>query len=64
MNSSRLVDRFSRYVTCASQSGNERQFCELIETELETLGLDVARDEGRMEHGRRLCAGAPWGKRR
>jgi len=45
MNTSRLVDRFIRYISCDSESKNERGFCELIESELAGLGLSVRRDE-------------------
>ena len=45
MNTSRLTDRFVRYVSCDSESKNERSFCELIETELAALGLSVKRDQ-------------------
>ncbi|MCL2857634.1 MAG: M20/M25/M40 family metallo-hydrolase [Oscillospiraceae bacterium] len=45
MDSTRLVERFCRYVSCDSESGNEQRFCELIESELRALGLNVKRDE-------------------
>ena len=45
MDTTRLVERFSRYVSCDSESKNERKFCELIEAELVALGLSVKRDE-------------------
>ena len=45
MNTSRLVEKFFRYVSCDSESGNEREFCELIEAELKALGLTVSRQE-------------------
>ena len=45
INTTRLVDRFLGYVVCDSESGNEKQFCELIERELSALGLSVYRDE-------------------
>ena len=45
MNTSRLVDRFFRYVSCDSESGNEREFCEMLERELAALGMSITRDE-------------------
>ena len=45
MNTERLLEKFSRYVACDSESGNERQFCELIESELRARGMTVIRDE-------------------
>jgi len=45
MDSKRLLERFFRYVSCPSESGKERSFCELIEDELKALGLTVRRDE-------------------
>ena len=45
MNTTRLTERFYRYVSCESESKNERKFCELIEQELKALGLSVKRDE-------------------
>ncbi len=45
MNSKRLIDRFLRYITVDSESGNEAAFCRLIEEELRGLGLEVLRDE-------------------
>ena len=45
MNTTRLTERFFRYVSCDSESKNERKFCELIESELKGLGLSVTRDE-------------------
>ena len=44
MNTARLTDRFIRYVSCDSESKNERSFCELIEAELAGLGFSVKRD--------------------
>lgn len=44
MNPSRLLERFFRYISCASESGSERPFCELLEAELRDLGLSVSRD--------------------
>lgn len=48
---SRLIDRFLRYITCDSESGSERQFCDMIECELKALRLDVVRDEVRERCG-------------
>ena len=45
MNTSRLMERFTRYVSCDSESGNEKAFCELIEGELSALGFAVSRQE-------------------
>lgn len=45
MNTQRLVDRFIKYVKCSSESGNERNFCLMMEQELTSLGLEVKRDE-------------------
>jgi len=45
MDTTRLLERFFRYVSCESESKNERLFCELIESELKALGLSVKRDE-------------------
>ncbi|MCL2843666.1 MAG: M20/M25/M40 family metallo-hydrolase [Oscillospiraceae bacterium] len=45
MNTKRLIETFSRYVACDSESGNERRFAELLEGELQALGLTVTRDE-------------------
>ena len=45
MNTSRLIERFSKYVACDSESGNEGRFCELMEAELQALGMTVVRDE-------------------
>ncbi len=44
MNKERLVERFCRYVECSSESGNEKDFCLLIENELKALGLELKRD--------------------
>lgn len=44
MNPDRLISRFFRYVRCASESGSERNFCDLLEKELKALGLYVSRD--------------------
>lgn len=40
----RIIDRFLRYVACDSESGNEQRFCELIQDELDRLGLQTSRD--------------------
>lgn len=45
MNKDRLLERFLRYVKTDSESGAERQMCELIEKELEALGMEVWRNE-------------------
>ena len=45
MNRERLVERFIRYVRCASESGSERNFCLMLEQELKALGLNVMRGE-------------------
>ncbi len=45
MNSQRLTERFIRYVECGSESGNEANFCMLLEDELIDLGLVVKRDK-------------------
>ncbi|MCL2579155.1 MAG: M20/M25/M40 family metallo-hydrolase [Oscillospiraceae bacterium] len=45
MSESRLLERFFRYVSCASESGNEKQFCELLESELKAVGMEIIRDE-------------------
>ena len=45
MNTQRLIETFSRYVACDSESGNEGRFAELLEGELKALGLAVTRDE-------------------
>lgn len=45
MNRQRLLERFLRYIKCDSESGNEKQFCILLENELKALGLTVVRDE-------------------
>ena len=41
----RLTERFLRYISCPSESGNERDMCLLLEEELERLGLTVRREE-------------------
>lgn len=38
---SSLFDRFSRYVTCSSESGNEANLYTMLKSELEDLGLKV-----------------------
>lgn len=45
MNSKRLLQRFLRYISCDSESKNERQFCEMMEAELKAVGFETARDE-------------------
>ena len=45
INTERLIQTLTRYVACASESGKERAFCELLEGELSALGLTVIRDE-------------------
>jgi len=45
MNTERLIETFSRYVACDSESGNEKRFCELLEAELKARGMTVLRDE-------------------
>lgn len=45
LNTQRLIERFFRYVRCSSESGNEKEFCLLIEDELRLLGFDIYRDE-------------------
>ena len=45
MGESRLLERFFRYVSCDSESGNEKGFCELLEAELIALGMEVTRDQ-------------------
>ncbi len=44
MDAARLMERFLRYVRCGSESGNERDFCLLIEEEFRRLGIDFLRD--------------------
>lgn len=44
MNSRRLTERFIRYAECGSESGNEADFCKLLEDELRDFGLAVKRD--------------------
>ncbi len=45
MNKTRLLDRFLRYIACASETGNEKAFCDLMEQELLRIGLHVVRDD-------------------
>jgi len=45
MNTERLIEKLSRYVACDSESGNERQFCALLETELKARSMTIKRDE-------------------
>ncbi|MEA5058827.1 MAG: M20/M25/M40 family metallo-hydrolase [Candidatus Pelethousia sp.] len=45
MNTSRLTERFLRYVRCSSESRNEQAFCLLIEDEFARLGIPFRRDE-------------------
>ena len=45
MNKKRLTQRFLRYVTCASESRDEREFCLMLEDELKEMGVRVGRDE-------------------
>jgi len=40
--------RFMRYVDCASETHNERAFCEYMERELTELGIPFERQE--LEH--------------
>ena len=62
MNKDRLLERFLRYVQTDSESGAERQMCELIESELKSMGLEVWRNEigGRFgSDGFNVCARMP-----
>lgn len=45
MNKERLLQRFFQYVTCASESYHERDFCLAMEEELTSLGMDWERQE-------------------
>ena len=45
MNTDRLIETFSRYAACDSESGKEGRFAALIEGELRALGMTVVRDE-------------------
>ena len=38
MNKERLLQRFLQYVTCASETYQEREFCIMMEEELTSLG--------------------------
>lgn len=40
-----LLNRFIKYVQCGSESHSERDFCELIEAELDALGIRHERQE-------------------
>lgn len=44
MDAARLTERFLRYVQCSSESGNEKDFCLLMEEEFKRLGIDFSRD--------------------
>lgn len=44
-NVDRTVSRFIRYVNCASESHNEKKFCEYMEKELTALGIPFERQE-------------------
>ena len=45
MIQTRLLDRFLKYISCDSETGNERAFCDMMEQELLRLGLQVVRDD-------------------
>ena len=45
MNKERLIDRFVKYCACPSESYDEKAFAEMIEAELQQLGLETWRDE-------------------
>ena len=45
MNKERLLQRFLQYVTCASETYQEREFCIMMEEELTSLGLHWERQE-------------------
>lgn len=45
MDEKRLLERFSRYIACDSESGNEGAICLMLEEELQAMGLKVCRDE-------------------
>jgi len=51
MNEQALLDRFFRYVTCPSESRQERGFCELLEGDLQALGMNPVRQEVGAECG-------------
>jgi len=44
INNERLIKRFEKYVKVNSETGNEKEFSDLIVKELEDLGLSVKRD--------------------
>jgi len=45
INKERLIERFMRYVRINSETGNEKDFSDLIVKELQDLGLEVKRDK-------------------
>ncbi|MBG0764957.1 MAG: peptidase M20, partial [Tissierellales bacterium] len=45
INKDRLVKRFMDYVKISSETGNEKEFSDLIVKELKELGLEVKRDK-------------------
>ena len=45
VNKERLLQRFFQYVTCASESHHERDFCLMMEEELASLGMEWERQE-------------------
>jgi tripeptide aminopeptidase len=45
MNEHALVERFIRYITCPSESRQEKAFCELLEEDLRALGMAPQRQE-------------------
>src|SRR6056297_624268 len=45
INNERLIERFMRYVKINSETGDEKEFSDLIVNELEDLGLNVRRDK-------------------
>lgn len=45
MKKERLLQRFFQYITCSSESLQEREFCLMMEDELRTLGIAVQRQE-------------------
>ena len=44
-NVDRTVSRFIRYAECASESHNEKEFCEYMEQELAGMGIPFERQE-------------------
>ena len=44
MAKDRLVERFLKYVTCGSESRCELPFCEMVESDLRALGMEVTID--------------------